>query len=120
MDISSEVREHVLVANIGERIDGSNALDFQNALAALIDDSERDVILDFENLKYISSAGLRVILMTAKTVQRQGGRLMVCSLSESVREVFKNQRLRPDHSCRGLAGGCDRRHQVLKQNPEPW
>lgn len=89
MDISSEVREHVLVANIGERIDGSNALDFQNALAALIDDSERDVILDFENLKYISSAGLRVILMTAKTVQRQGGRLMVCSLSESVREVFK-------------------------------
>ncbi len=89
MEISSEVREHVLVANIGERIDGSNALDFQNALTGLIDESERDVILDFENLKYISSAGLRVILMTAKTVQRQGGRLMVCSLSESVREVFK-------------------------------
>ncbi len=89
MEISSEVKGRALIANIGERIDGSNALDFQNALTELISDNERDVILDFENLKYISSAGLRVILMTAKAVQRQNAQLMVCSLSESVREVFK-------------------------------
>lgn len=89
MDISSEVKERALIANIGERIDGSNALDFQNALTELISGNERDVVLDLEQLKYISSAGLRVILLTAKAVQRQGAQLIVCSLSESVREVFK-------------------------------
>ena len=47
------------------------------------------MILDFENLSYISSAGLRVILITAKALRRQDAELAVCSLSDPIREVFE-------------------------------
>ena len=40
-------------------------------------------------LTYISSAGLRVVLLVAKTLQQQDAKLAVCSLSDSIREVFE-------------------------------
>ena len=46
-------------------------------------------ILDLEQLSYISSAGLRVILMTAKGLERREVKFGICSLSESIQEVFQ-------------------------------
>ena len=63
--------------------------EFQAALDAAIDDSEGAVILDMERLSYISSAGLRVILLTAKSLQGRNAKFAVCSLSESIQEVFE-------------------------------
>ncbi len=79
----------VLVVRTGGRLDGVNAREFEDALQGVIDDSDRAVILDLGRLTYISSAGLRVILLVAKTLQRQDGNLAVCSLSGPVREVFE-------------------------------
>ena len=79
----------VLVVRTGGRLDGVNAREFEDALQDVIDDSDRAVILDLGRLTYISSAGLRVILLVAKTLQRQDGNLAVCSLSGPVREVFE-------------------------------
>ncbi len=70
------------------RVDGTNATDFQDAVKAAIQTSDTAVILDFENLTYISSAGLRVVLLVAKDLQRQGARFAACSLSAPVKEVF--------------------------------
>ena len=79
----------VLVGRTGGRLDGVNAREFEDALQGVIDDSDRAVILDLGRLTYISSAALRVILLVAKTLQRQDGNLAVCSLSGPVREVFE-------------------------------
>ena len=46
------------------------------------------MILDFEDLTYISSAGLLVILLTAKDMRTANVKLAVCSPSQSVRDVF--------------------------------
>ena len=89
MEISTERKGEVLVARSGDRVDGANAQEFQDALQGAIEDSDRAVILDMERLTYISSAGLRVILLIARTLQRQDGSLVVCSLSGPVREVFE-------------------------------
>ena len=70
------------------RVDGTNAVDFQNALESAIKGNEQPVILDFEQLSYISSAGLRAILVVAKALQRQNVEFAVCSLIDSVKEVF--------------------------------
>lgn len=45
--------------------------------------------MDLEQLAYISSAGLRVVLMAAKRARRSGGRLLLCCLSPAVRELFE-------------------------------
>ena len=70
------------------RVDGTNAVDFQNALESAIEENDHPVVLDFANLTYISSAGLRAILVVAKALQRQNVKFAVCSLIDPVKEVF--------------------------------
>ena len=45
--------------------------------------------MDMEELIYISSAGLRVILQVSKQLERRSVRFAICSLSKPVREVFE-------------------------------
>ena len=78
-----------LVARAVGRVDGGNAKDFQDALETLLKDNTGAFVLDLEDLSYISSAGLRVILLVAKQLQGKSTKFGMCSLSESIVEVFK-------------------------------
>ena len=89
MAIQAEREGDTLVAKAEGRIDGTNAREFQDDLDSVIEEGDRAVILNFEDLMYISSAGIRVVLMTAKTLQRREARFALCSLSEPVREIFE-------------------------------
>ncbi len=88
MEINTEKDGGTVVASPTGRLDGSNAREFQDALDAVVQDTERALILDFEQVSYISSAGLRVLLVTAKTLQGNGAELALCSLDDPIREVF--------------------------------
>lgn len=44
--------------------------------------------MNFKELEYISSAGLRVLLSTAKQLEPSGGGIRICTLNDVVREVF--------------------------------
>ena len=88
-EIPQERMGNTLILMLEGRVDGANARDFQVGLEEAIDGSETAVILDLEQLSYISSAGLRVILlMMAATLRNQSAEFAVCSLSESIREIF--------------------------------
>jgi anti-anti-sigma factor len=89
MAINTEREGDTLVAKAEGRIDGTNAREFQDDLDSVIEEGDRAVILNFQDLMYISSAGIRVVLMTAKTLQRREARFALCSLSEPVREIFE-------------------------------
>ncbi|MCY3800173.1 MAG: STAS domain-containing protein [Chloroflexi bacterium] len=89
MAISTSREGQTLIVKTEDRIDGANAREFQVDLEAAIDPNDRGLVLDLEQLSYVSSAGLRVILLTAKTLRKQNAKLAVCSLSDSVREVFE-------------------------------
>ncbi len=88
MEMNTEREGGTLIAKAKGRVDGANAREFQDALEAATDASDCAVILDLQQLSYISSAGLRVILLTAKALRRQGAKFAVCSLSDPIREVF--------------------------------
>ena len=89
MKIDHERKEGVLTTKVTGRIDGSNALDFEKTFKGIVDDTDRIVILDFEKLSYISSAGLRVILLIAKTLRKKEAKFALCSLSDSINEIFQ-------------------------------
>ena len=89
MAIQAEREGDTLVAKAEGRIDGTNARQFQDDLDSVIEEGDRAVILNFQDLMYISSAGIRVVLMTAKSLQRREARFALCSLSEAVREIFE-------------------------------
>ena len=89
MDIQTERENGTLVAKVEGRIDGVNARDFEEALKAAISGDDSTVVMDLKGLSYISSAGLRVILLIAKTLRKRNAELMLCSLSDPIREVFE-------------------------------
>ena len=82
MDVTTERQDGVLSAQVGERIDGTNASEFEEAIRTAIEESDRAVIVDFEKLAYISSAGLRAILLTAKSLDNRNANFALCSLSD--------------------------------------
>ena len=88
MELKSTREGTNLIVDVEGRVDGTNAMDFQAALEGAIEQSDLGVVMDMGQLQYISSAGLRVILLVAKSLQKQNAKLMGCSLSESVREIF--------------------------------
>lgn len=70
------------------RLDSGTSRDFEQALFKRIDDGEQLLVLDFSEVAFISSAGLRVLLSAAKRVKAQGGRMAICSASKQVKEIF--------------------------------
>jgi len=89
LNISTDRQGGALIAMAEGRVDGANALEFHEALEAAISPDDTGMVLDFEGISYISSAGLRVVLLVAKTLQKQNAKMAVCSLSESIREIFE-------------------------------
>ncbi len=89
IEVNIERQDDILAALITGRIDGSNVMQFEESIKDAIEEGDRAVVLDMENLTYISSAGLRAILMTAKTLQNRNAKFLLCSLSKSIREVFE-------------------------------
>ena len=89
MDLNTETSDGVLVASPEGRIDGINALQFQQALNGKIDDSVTGVVIDMSDLNYISSAGLRAVLLISKALQQREARLVLCALQAPIREVFE-------------------------------
>ena len=86
VEIQREAANLVLIAD--GRVDGTNASHFQDAMQSAIQDSDQSVVLDFEKLSYISSAGLRAILVVAKSLQQKGVSFAACSMTQPVKEVF--------------------------------
>ena len=86
-DIKWERIQGILIAIILGRIDSSNADEFQRVLGAEINSSDQALLLDFERVSYISSAGLRVGLIIAKQFNEPGKQFGICALSDPVREI---------------------------------
>ena len=89
MDIRTTREGANLIVDVEGRVDGTNAADFQAALDGAVQPTDKGVIMDMAGLQFIASAGLRAILMTAKALQKQDARLLGCSLSATVRDVFE-------------------------------
>jgi anti-sigma B factor antagonist len=88
MTISVKTTNDVKVLHCEGELDTQTSPDAQEQLNQLIDEGARKVLVNFEKLEYISSAGLHVLLTAAKQLKAVDGELRVCGLNEVVREVF--------------------------------
>ncbi len=60
----------------------------QEQMTQLIDNGARKILVDFENLNYISSSGLRMLLVAAKRLEGIDGELRICNPNTMVRNVM--------------------------------
>ena len=73
------------------RLDTATSHQLQDALLPALDVA-RQVELDFSKLDYVSSAGLRVLLLGQKTAKEKGALMVLVSVSEEIMEVFEMTR----------------------------
>jgi anti-anti-sigma factor len=77
------------VVSVEGRVDTVTAPEFEQKMLEWIDSGENLLVLDLSEMEYISSAGLRAFLISAKRAKANGGGLACCCLQDMVRRVFE-------------------------------
>lgn len=88
--METKVNNNYAVLIPSGRVDSSNASDFEREILGVIDSGSKNVILDFSKIEYISSAGLRVLLVTSKKIGVLGGKFAIAAMNENIFKVFES------------------------------
>ncbi|OPY64894.1 MAG: putative anti-sigma factor antagonist BtrV [Syntrophorhabdus sp. PtaU1.Bin050] len=89
MKFDTKKEKGFTVVSITGKMDALTTPEAEGKLTGLIEAGERDLVVDLEGLDYISSAGLRGILATAKRLKAERGDIVFANLQGHVTEVFK-------------------------------
>lgn len=88
MTLTPETTPQATLVPLQGQINSANAAAMESGVLTLIDGGVKNLVLDFSALDYISSAGLRMVLVVAKRLKQEGGKLVLCAMQAHVREVF--------------------------------
>ena len=89
MQITVNDKNDIKVIAFTGNLETNTAPDAEKEINALIENGAIKILINFENLGYISSAGLRVLLRTGKQLKSKDGSLRICSLNVTVNEIFE-------------------------------
>ncbi|NBR62810.1 MAG: anti-sigma factor antagonist [Verrucomicrobia bacterium] len=76
------------VVQLQGKVDATSAPSVEQALLGVIDQGEKKLVIDCANLDFISSAGLRSLLLAVKKMKAAGGVIALAALQPHVKEVF--------------------------------
>jgi anti-sigma B factor antagonist len=88
MEVDIKENENFDMVVFTGRIDTNTSSDAQKSLDALITGGTKAIIVDFTALDFVSSAGLRVFLATAKKLSGTGRDLRLFGLNDTVQDIF--------------------------------
>jgi anti-anti-sigma factor len=88
MNITTEKINGFSVLKIEGRIDTTNFNDFETEINLLFNRGEKNIVFNCNGLNYISSSGLRVFLITQKKSISLNGKLHLCCLQPTIKEIF--------------------------------
>jgi len=88
MDIQVREAGGVSILDITGNLDTNNSPAAENEVNRLLENGSDRILFNFKNLNFIASSGLRILLATAKKSKTTGGKMVVCSLNDTVQEVF--------------------------------
>lgn len=88
VQVKWERKNGILIAMLIGHIDSSNANRFQRIVESGIDAEDQELILDFERVFFISSAGLRISLVISRKFNDSSKKFGICTLSDPIRNVL--------------------------------
>ena len=92
MEIGARRDGNISVLRPVGRIDNETSAEFQTTLLGAVAPAGAAVLVDFAAVNYISSAGLRALMMASKQSKATTGRLAVAALTPVVKEIFEISR----------------------------
>ncbi len=89
MKIQFKENSKFLIVKISGKLNADTYQLFVKKLKEKIENISKDLILDFSNLEFISSAGLRAILIIAKELDSYDRKLVIINLSEDIKHILE-------------------------------
>lgn len=88
MEIKENKQDAILILEISGHLDANTSGQLEKKLISPIDNDTKQIIIDFSDLEYISSSGLRLLLLAAKKLDKIDGKIVLCSMEDFIKEVF--------------------------------
>lgn len=89
MTLSEGKTNGILVLRVSGKINTSASAELLKKLNTLIDQGERHLLLDFANVDYINSSGLRVLMTTTRKLGDLGGKMVLASVTDLIQQVLQ-------------------------------
>jgi len=89
MDIHHVKEGEITIITINGRLDGATAPVAEETIEKILKGDCSRMLFDFSELDYLSSVGLRILLMAAKELKQKEGKMVLCSLADYVKEIFE-------------------------------
>jgi len=89
MELIEQKIEKCVVVSITGRLDTTNYSLLEKKLTDLIDKREDKILIECSKMDYVSSSGLRILLMALKKITMVKGKFVLCNLQENIREIFE-------------------------------
>jgi len=89
MHIKEEINHEIQIYKIDGVLDSNTATTFKKNIAEAMRFGKRRMIFDFQNLEYLSSAGLRVIIQIHKDLKHLKGKVVLCCMADYIKEIFE-------------------------------
>ena len=88
LNIEQVAGDGVVTLNLSGRLDTSTSAQLKTELDPIWEAGDRNIILELSDLQYVSSAGLRVFLMSEKKCKANGKFMKLTGVSQTIREIF--------------------------------
>jgi anti-sigma B factor antagonist len=89
MEINEQKTDHCVIIGITGRLDTTNYSMLEKKLMELIDSHHDKILIECTKMDYVSSSGLRILLMALKKITLAKGKFVLCGLQENIREIFE-------------------------------
>jgi anti-anti-sigma factor len=88
MEILALKKDNATVISVIGRLDATTTPEYEQKFNELVATGHKIFVIDFIGLEYISSAGLKGILVTEKAIKAAGGMITFANIRKTVKDVF--------------------------------
>jgi len=91
MNWTRELRQGNVIVSPGEPVDHENVEDFESRLIPSVEEASRsggNLIIDFRNVDYMTSVGLRVLIVAAKEAESIAVKILLTGMNKTMQEIF--------------------------------
>ncbi len=89
MNVNKKIEDNVFIVSVEGRLDTNTSPELEEELKDELNQDINSLIFNFENLQYISSAGLRLLISTQKKLKANNKTMKITNVNDVVMEIFE-------------------------------
>lgn len=89
MNVTVDKRGNTAILRCDGRLDATTSTQLEASILSVIEKEEKNLLLDFSKVEYLSSAGMRLLLSTTKKMRSVGGKLVIFAMHDDVMEIIR-------------------------------